>query len=281
MAKEIIGIPQHLLRNRLGQPVHFELIEWGEVHNYDFLKAHRHQFYEILFFANGNARHDIDFKTYKATTGAIHFVASDNVHLVLRNKNSVGYSLLFTTDYFSDDIIGQLPFAKSNPILHPNKSDFKRLYDIASQIKAELSNNQNYSSSIIKASMEIIAFYLIRIFQTGAKSDDVSLLPEHIKTFKQLVKGNLLKHYSVEEYADNLGISSKHLIELCKKHTGKTPLKYIQEQTICEAKRQLFHTNFSVKEIAYGLGFDDPANFSKYFKSFTGYSPAAYRKGNR
>ena len=51
-------------------------------------------------------------------------------------------------------------------------------------------------------------------------------------------------------HAEDLAMSPRHLIALRKKHTGKTPLKHIREQTAGETKRLLFHTQLSVKEIA-------------------------------
>ncbi|MFO7288350.1 MAG: helix-turn-helix domain-containing protein, partial [Gammaproteobacteria bacterium] len=55
------------------------------------------------------------------------------------------------------------------------------------------------------------------------------------------------------------------------------PIKLVHHRVLLEAKRQLLYTTKPVSEIAYGLGFDDPAYFTRFFSRRTGMSPRAYR----
>jgi AraC-like DNA-binding protein len=96
-----------------------------------------------------------------------------------------------------------------------------------------------------------------------------------------LVQRHYADHKRVEDYADLLHISPKHLIAVCKEYTGNTPLNIIRDHLIAEIKKLLYHTDLSVKEIAYRLNFDEPGNFSKYFRSATGFTPLEYRAGIR
>lgn len=125
--------------------------------------------------------------------------------------------------------------------------------------------------------MEIITLKLIQCVEHHSSSNN-SIQTDLIVQFQQLIQQHYKEKWLVEKYATTLNVSTKHLIELCKKHTGKTPLQLMKEQIISEAKRLLFHTQLSIKEIAYELEFDDPAYFSKRFRQLTGYSPEAYRK---
>ena len=271
-------IPRHTLQNSSGKEVNFDFHKWAAVQNYNFLKAHRHNYYEIVVLEKGKAKHEIDFTTYYSSERSVHFVAPDNVHLILREKESTGYTLLFTSALFSEELIDQLPFFKPNPILHLNKQAFEKITEISRLIYTEHTNEKTFSDRIIKSLMETLILQLIREYENTICEEFNSKVPLHILSFKKMVKENYRNHFSVEAYADNLGITAKHLIELCKKHTGKTALSYIRSHIIIEAKRLLFHSNSSIKEIAYSLNFNDPANFSKYFKAHTGYSPAAYRE---
>ncbi|QEC43873.1 AraC family transcriptional regulator [Pseudobacter ginsenosidimutans] len=67
---------------------------------------------------------------------------------------------------------------------------------------------------------------------------------------------------------------------LCMKHFKKTATAVIRERIIIEAKRQLALPERSIKEMAFGLGYKDPANFSKFFKTNTNYSPRAFKELN-
>lgn len=274
-------IPQHELRNSKGEVVNFDLIQWGTVQNYNYERPHRHHFHEILVFENGGGRHDIDFDTYTAHAGSVHFVGCDSVHMLLRDKESAGYSLLFTADYLPTLLIEQLPFSKTKPVLQLDTDVFDKVRQITNQIKAELESNEPHKARMIQLLMESLLLCLLRIYSDENNREEQAVLPSHISQFRQLIKQRYKEHLSVEGYASLLNISAKHLIDICKKHTGKTPLKQIQDHMASEAKKLLYHTPLSVKEVAYELNFDEPANFSKYFKAATGYTPAEYRKGIR
>ncbi|MFA6262101.1 MAG: AraC family transcriptional regulator [Bacteroidia bacterium] len=273
-------IAQHPLLNQEGNPVQFRIDDWGEMHDYsyDYLKAHRHNFYEIMVFEKGNAQHDIDFTSFAAKSSSVHFVAPDNVHLLLREKNSTGFSIQFTGGYFSDEVLEKLPFNANPPLLKLTKEELKKVLYLVEQIRTELAQNFNLRNSIVCAHAEAVMILLARRAAASNTGETGAPLSPHVEHFKNLVKLHFTQHHTVAHYAGLLSISPKHLIEICKTQTGKTPLKLIQDVLISEAKRQLFHTSHSIKEIAYALGFDDPANFSKYFKAATGYSPLAYRQ---
>lgn len=276
-------IPQFKLQNDAGQSVNFHIMPWGiKNQNYDFEKPHRHNFNEVLVFFKGGGTHDIDFTTYKAQSQSIHFVASDNIHLVLRGKNSEGCSILFSNDFMNKELISQLPFSKTNPVLHLSKADFGTITNLVDSIKAEYAEKQFGYESIIQAYMQAFMLQLMRVYKKQYPEDiEKNTKPELITRYMELLKQNYIEHLTVKQYAERLSISAKHLIELCKTHTGKTPLQHLREHIIAESKKMLFHTKLSVKEIAYQLGFDDPANFSKYFKAATNYTPVEYREGIR
>ncbi|MFY7877156.1 MAG: helix-turn-helix domain-containing protein, partial [Pirellula sp.] len=74
-----------------------------------------------------------------------------------------------------------------------------------------------------------------------------------------------LEHRTVQEYADRLAISPGHLNDSVRNACGKSAKDMIQEQLVLEAKRMLYHSNYSIKEIAVHLGFDDPSYFNRFF----------------
>ena len=63
-----------------------------------------------------------------------------------------------------------------------------------------------------------------------------------------------------------------------KSKIGKTAKDYIQARIITEAKRLLYFTGISNKEIGYELGFNEPANFSAFFKKNTQLLPSNFKK---
>ncbi|NRF39615.1 AraC family transcriptional regulator [Pedobacter foliorum] len=98
-----------------------------------------------------------------------------------------------------------------------------------------------------------------------------------IRKFNLLVEGNFHNEHSVNFYAQQLNKSPKTLSNLFAIFNQKTPIQIIQERIIIEAKRLLYYTDKSAKEITYELGFEDPAYFCNFFKKHTSYSPIGFR----
>lgn len=99
-----------------------------------------------------------------------------------------------------------------------------------------------------------------------------------IRSFKKAVNKDYKREHSTTYYANELHISSDHLNRTVKARIGKTAKDYIQTRIITEAKRLLFFTTLTNKEIAYELGFNEPANFSAFFKKHTDLSPSHFKK---
>jgi len=74
-----------------------------------------------------------------------------------------------------------------------------------------------------------------------------------------------------------LNISAGHLSEVVKEQSGKPAIAHIHERLILETKRLLFHTDQSVKEIAFRLGFEEASYFNRFFKRIVGDTPLTYR----
>lgn len=271
------SIPQHNLVRGDGKIATINYEIWGTNTGYSEQHVHRHNFYEILFFLSGAAIHDIDFTSWKAQKGAVHFVAPENVHLLLRYKNAQGCSLMFTQEVVPEELILKMPFYHTKPTLQLNERQLNRVSSMLDMIREEIDECNENGESFARIQTQALIHYLFNIIAATNPDAHITLAPVII-AFKQALQQHFKDHLNVNEYADKLHLSPKHLIEICKKHTGKTPLQLIKEYTVAEAKRLLYNTGLSVKEVAYQLNFDDLANFSKYFKSICGYSPVNYRK---
>ncbi len=99
-----------------------------------------------------------------------------------------------------------------------------------------------------------------------------------IRQFNVLVEQNFRTKHKVADYAEILNKSPKTISNLFAQYNEKTPLQIIQERKILEAKRLFIFTDKTAKEVAYDLGFDDAAHFSRFFKNSTGQSPSDFRK---
>ncbi|PCE63069.1 helix-turn-helix domain-containing protein [Sediminicola luteus] len=99
-----------------------------------------------------------------------------------------------------------------------------------------------------------------------------------IRKFNFLVDMHFREKRKVSDYADMLFKSPKTLSNLFSIYNQKSPQQIIQDRLALEAKRLMLYTDKQTQEIAYELGFNDPAHFSRFFKRMTGKSASAFRE---
>jgi AraC-like DNA-binding protein len=99
-----------------------------------------------------------------------------------------------------------------------------------------------------------------------------------VRQFNLMVENHYKTAHDVAFYADKLNKSPKTLSNYFALYGHKTPLQIIQERIILEAKRMFHYTDKTSKEIAYELGFEEPAHFSRFFKNQTNQSPSEFKK---
>jgi AraC family transcriptional activator of pobA len=98
--------------------------------------------------------------------------------------------------------------------------------------------------------------------------------------FSELIERRYRDNHSVAQFASALHVSESRLRNTCLAATGQSPIQLIHARVLLEAKRQLHYTSKSVREIAFALGFDDPAYFTRFFSRLAGASPRAFRNSN-
>lgn len=98
-----------------------------------------------------------------------------------------------------------------------------------------------------------------------------------LEAFSSLLQREVRNHRPASFYADALGITPTHLNRVLKAKTGLSTQELIARRLIEETQRELLFTPGSIKEVAFRLGFSDPAYFSRFFTRQTGVTPAAWR----
>ena len=98
-----------------------------------------------------------------------------------------------------------------------------------------------------------------------------------VRKFALLLEGSFKIAHTVSFYAEALHKSPKTLSNIFALLKQPAPSKLIQNRIILEAKRYLHYTDKSAKEIAFELGFESPAHFSRFFKMYSGTNISEFR----
>ncbi|MFH1477826.1 MAG: AraC family transcriptional regulator, partial [Verrucomicrobiota bacterium] len=94
---------------------------------------------------------------------------------------------------------------------------------------------------------------------------------------RHLIRKHLRQFCNVKFLADKLSVSREHLSRVFKKQTAQTPLQYIMRQKMIEACRLIKETRLTQKEIAFEMGYDVPAHFTRSFKRVMRMTPSRFR----
>src|SRR5262245_2770705 len=96
--------------------------------------------------------------------------------------------------------------------------------------------------------------------------------------FRQLVEERFRDRWSVQRYAEALGVSSDRLHAMCTRVLGRSPRVLIQQRILHEAVTRLERSAISIKQLAFVLGFKDTAYFNRFFRRYLGIPPGRYRR---
>ncbi len=99
--------------------------------------------------------------------------------------------------------------------------------------------------------------------------------------FRQLVELHFRDHLRIDDFARRMGVTRAHLHHACLRALGRAPQQFVHDRLLAEARLRLRETPQAIEQIAYSLGFRDPAYFNRFFRRVDGLSPGAYRKTSR
>ncbi len=284
-------IPQIDFKASISQHFGFEIVPIEKIaqnkEQYQHNPEHPHQlkFYNLIFFTEGKGRHFIDFEWYPVQQNSLVYLTKGQVNAFEFSESLKGYCLIFTEAYFvkcfsnlSEDFVFRLFNPQLfSPILQiPTTSDFVHYFDL---LQKEFHQTDTFNQKTIIESLFIILVSKaenIKQNQTYHIKGSSKILV--FQKFTALIEQNLAKSRSADFYADKLAITYKHLNTICKELQNKTAKNIIDDFVILEAKRNLINSSLKSNELAYKLGFEDPTNFTKYFKKKTGLTPNSFKK---
>ena len=153
---------------------------------------------------------------------------------------------------------------------------------IIDQIKTEIQNPGFAQYELLISYMKIFLISASRSKTEqqpqSIESGELTKEPFILQNLKDAIEKDFKSKHTPREYADLLNISPNALARITKTHFNKTLTDLITERIVIEAKRELYLTNKSIKEVAHALGYDDEYYFSRFFKKNVSISPQVYRE---
>ena len=249
----------------------------------DLLIPHRKDHYLLVFIRRAGTRQWIDMTPYILKDNTIYFTGPNQIIVKEEFEQLWSTGIAFTREFLSfqeNASLSKLPLIQNPQSGHElllTDADVNFVEDMLARINVEYRSGSEWQQRMLTAYLTVLLTYLSRLYTQQFKDNNTSVDKLLLKNFQAKINDHFRELREVGDYASLLHISPGHLSEVVKIQSGKPAIKHIHERMVLEARLLLFHTNNSLKEIAFDLGFADASYFNRFFKRETGVTPAEYR----
>jgi AraC family transcriptional regulator, transcriptional activator of pobA len=266
----------------------FKIFEFENNDHFDHVQ--RNNYYSLIFVKSGNGVLKADFASYDLQEKSVFAFSPYQPFMFTTEGRFEGIAIHFHPDFFcihkhqSEVACNGVLFNNiyNPPYITINVQQELQLYSIMEHLKGEVQNVALAQYELLISHLKILLIHLsrIKVDQQPLAKNNISVgeQPFILQNLKDAIEGNFKNKHSASEYAAILNISPKALGRITKNHFNKTLTELISERIIIEAKRELYLTSKTVKEIAYELGYEDEYYFSRFFKTNSDVSPQLYRE---
>lgn len=265
----------------------FKLLPFDNNSHFDHLQ--RNNYFSLIWVTKGKGKVKADFAEHNFEENALLAFSPYQPFMLCVSEPIEGIAIHFHPDFYC--IHMHQKEVSCNGILFNNvyQPPFTIITEQAAatfrmvleQMKTEIQNAELAQYELLVSYLKIFLITASRLKNEQLeemKSVPNSKEPFILQNLKDAIELNFKTKHSAGNYAELLNISSKALAKLSKTYFNKTLTDLIAERIIIEAKRELYMTNKTVKEIAYELGYEDEHYFSRFFKTNADVSPQIYRE---
>lgn len=241
----------------------------------------RKDFFEVVWLKDENPLHALKDTDFELKGDWIYLIPPYRVHQ-LNKAGKNGELISFKRAILEDndkefllDLFKIFNVQGEFSCLRLNKEEAADLAGIYDLLEKEY-HRENNGIIIVKALLKVFLLKLIQVKEQQFTVHDIH--QKRVYEFLMLLESNYQQIRNTDFYAGKLGISSKRLNQILKEKLDKTGMQLIHDRIILEAKRNIIHSELTIKEIAYNLGFSDRPYFSRFFKKQTGKTPEGFQK---
>lgn len=280
-------VPVHKLQDRSSygfQLAPFSQDETGHKQSVE-LGAHRDDHYIFFVLLEGAGSAMVDFTQKHVGPNQLYYILPEQIHSRIKSYKAKGWFIAADpalVDSRCRNIIESWAGFQEPITLTPEEiRDYDLLLTILHHQTCRYREGRDQLPvlhSLLRSFFEMAASAIHMCSKVNANHLRPAILSMQ---FKKLLNENIRAYKSPADYAEMLHISEPYLNESLKKITGSTVSFWIKFTILTEAKRLLYFTNLTVKEIAGDLGFENHSYFSRFFYKETGMSALTFRKTSR
>ena len=266
----------------------FKVLPFDNNTFYDHLQ--RLNYFSLILILKGEGIVRSDVSEYELRKDQLLCFSPYQPFLIQAESGLQGVAVHFHSDFFC--IVKHQKEVSCNGVLFNNiyeppfvllaEKERDDLLVILEDMKKELAESNLAQHELIVSYLKIFLIQSTRIKLKQSSKGNLAIEdksePFLLQSLKDAIEKNFKEKHSPSDYANLLNTNARNLASLSKKYFDKTITNLITERIIIEAKRELYLTSKSIREIAFDLGFSDEFYFSRFFKNCTDISPSLYRE---
>lgn len=277
----------YTLVNQQNGNLSFKVFEFDNSSYFDHIQ--RNNYFTVIIITSGEGIAKVDLCEYTFQENTLFAFYPYQPFMLASEGTLTGISIQFHHDFFC--IYRHHKEIAANGILfnniyqHPfillNQNNKQTLLNIVGEIVNELKMEALRKDEVLVSYLKIFLVLATRIKLEQHTMKETNVNDKQLLIIQKLrnaIEDNFRTKHSASEYANMLHVTPVVLARAAKNHFNMTLSDLITERIIIEAKRELYLTDKTVKEIAYELGYDDEYYFSRVFKGKTDISPQLYRE---
>ena len=257
--------------------VHCETIAARSIlHDWEFA-PHRHaRLHQILLVERGGGQATLEGQVYPLRPRQVVNVPIGHVHGFSFRKGTQGWVVTIAAEMLDEVLIPSegLRRVLARSALMRSTAKIRAAME---QIFVEFAERRFARAHVLRGLSSVLVGLVAREIAFKSVTRDSVSKADLLDQFEALLEQHYLEHWTVADYAGALGITPTHLSRLTREASGYSASHLILERVVREARRNLVYTNLPISTVAYALGFNDPAYFSRLFSGATGLSPRSFR----
>lgn len=263
--------------------LHLESIaDRSRLHNWE-IQPHRHgALVQLLLIERGRVTARMDEAVIVLRAPALVWVPALAVHGFRFAPETEG--LVLTLDHSRlralldhvPDLLDSLDQPRLQ-VLDRGATVTRLLFAVAHGLREDYAGDGAWRGPALDHAVALLVTQAARLGSPASTPHVEGRATQHLARYREQVERHFRRQPSVAALARPLGITPAQLNRLCRRHLGCSALAVLHERVLLEAKRELGYTHLMVRQIADGLGFADPAYFTRFFARLTGKSPSEWR----
>jgi len=245
--------------------------------------AHLHDFEELVIVTEGSLEHYIDFQVEVIQAPAASYISMGKMHRVVERDGLRGWIINYKNEFIPDsklNFYSNFMISTSVPLGAEGCAD--KFISLCEIIDGEY-RQENPDMSAIR----YLTSALISMIESERKRNiqiETTVKATQIATFNnflRILEENFRRDEGVTFYAEKMNMSERNLNIICKNNFQKSVSEIIETRKLIEAKNLLIHTEKTVSEIGYELGYNEKSYFTRVFRNKLSVTPTEFREMTR